>query len=176
MSNSSNQMPYFIKPSINFSLSEKEEAYQHAFTELELLLKGENDTILKMSSINSILKTHLPYFYWVGFYLMSNGRLSIGPYQGTLGCLHIELGKGVCGSVAMSKHTKIVEDVDILVQGTEHISCDPNSKSEIVIPIFDSKKDLIAVFDVDSTLPKSFDVVDQKYLERIMIRYFQGQG
>ena len=167
------EMPYFIKPSLNFSDKEKVEAYDTALSFIDALLEGEKDTILKMSSINSILKSHLPYYYWVGFYMVNNGRLSVGPYQGTLGCLHIEFGKGVCGAVAQSKETKIVDDVHILSQGTEHIACDSNSKSEIVVPVFDTNKDLIAVFDVDSTLTHSFNEVDQSYLETIMKRSFE---
>jgi len=101
-----------------------------------------------------------------------DGRLSVGPYQGTLGCLHIEFGWGVCGRAARERRTQLVPDVHALAQGSEHIACDPNSQSEIVVPVFDASGALLAVFDVDSTLPGSFDETDQQYLEGVMGRVF----
>lgn len=165
-------MPYFINPSLSFSKGEKEIAYAQAKEELSLLLDKDSTVITKMASINCVLKTHLPYFYWVGFYIINNGRLEVGPYQGTLGCLYIDLGRGVCGKAAQTKETQIVEDCHALVQGSEHITCDPNSHSEIVVPVFDAQEELIAVFDVDSTLTGSFDEVDQKWLELILASTF----
>jgi len=165
-------MPYFIKPSVNLSPMEKEQAYELAIQAIDANLTGETDTILKMVTINCILKTHLPYFYWVGFYRVRNNRLEVGPYQGTLGCLHIDFSKGVCGRAARERKTQLVPDCHALEQGTAHIACDPNSQSEIVVPVFNGKKELIAVFDVDSTLKNSFDELDQKYLEQIMNQHF----
>ena len=167
------EMPYFIKPSINLSTEQKEKAYQEATQAINANLYGENDPILKMVTINCLLKTFLPYYYWVGFYLVNNGRLSVGPYQGTLGCLHIEFSKGVCGKAASTQKTQLVPDVHALAQGTDHIACDPNSQSEIVVPVFNAKQELIAVFDVDSSLPNSFDAIDQKYLELLLNKHFQ---
>ncbi|MCB9352285.1 MAG: GAF domain-containing protein [Lewinellaceae bacterium] len=161
-------MPYFIKPSVNLSREEKQAAYEQALAAIAANLEGEQDAILKMATINCLLKTHLPYYYWVGFYLVSGPeRLSVGPYQGTLGCLHIDFGRGVCGRAAREQRTQIVADTHALAQGSEHIACDPNSRSEIVVPVFDEANRLIAVFDVDSTLEGSFDEVDQRYLERL---------
>lgn len=165
-------MPYFIKPSVKMSAGEKQAAYTEAIQGISANLFEETDPILKMVTINCLLKTYLPYYYWVGFYLVRNGRLSVGPYQGTLGCLHIEFGRGVCGKAAETKKTQLVTDVHALTQGTQHIACDPNSQSEIVVPVFNSQKELIAVFDVDSTLPNSFDTIDQTYLEQIMTTHF----
>lgn len=167
------EMPYFIKPSVNLSREEKIEAYESAALEIKAVLTGEVDSILKMVTINCILKTKLPYYYWVGFYLVRDGKLSVGPYQGTLGCLHIEIGTGVCGRAAAEQQTQLVPDVHALAQGKDHIACDPNSSSEIVVPVFDKNKDLIAVFDVDSTLKNSFDETDQKYLEAILAEHFE---
>lgn len=169
------EMPYFIKPSVNLNPEEKRQAYENAEREIEAVLTGEKDVVLKMSTINCILKTQLPYYYWVGFYVVNEGRLSVGPYQGTLGCLHIEFGTGVCGKTAAEKKTQIVPDVHALAQGKEHIACDPNSCSEIVVPVFDERKDLIAVFDVDSTLKGSFDDTDKEFLERILGQHFAGR-
>jgi L-methionine (R)-S-oxide reductase len=170
------EMPYFIKPSLNLDAEAKKAAYEQAVVAIDANLEGETDRVLKMATINSVLKTYLPYYYWAGFYVVRNGRLSVGPYQGTLGCLHIEFGRGVCGKAAREQKTQLVGDVHALAQGSEHIACDPNSASEIVVPVFDSKAELIAVYDVDSTQINSFDALDQFYLERIMERHFQQEA
>lgn len=162
------EMPYFIKPSINFSAEEKHQAYQEAMAAINANLAGENSDMVKMVTINCLLKTFLPYFYWTGFYVVQDGRLVVGPYQGTLGCLYIDFGRGVCGKAAAEKQTQIVPNTHALTQGSEHIACDPNSLSEIVVPVFNTRRELIAVFDVDSTLEGSFDAIDQRYLEQIM--------
>ena len=166
------EMPYFIKPSQSLSASAKRAAYEIAVTAIRANLAGEDNAILKMVTINSILKTHLPYFYWVGFYIMKNGKLTVGPYQGTLGCLHIAVGRGVCGKAAQTHETQLIDDVHQLVQGADHIACDPNSASEIVVPVFNNKQELIAVFDVDSTETGSFDAIDQTYLEDLLQEHF----
>ena len=168
----SSEMPYFIKPSLNLSREDKIAAYETATESINVILMGETNRTLKMVTINCLLKTHLPYFYWVGFYCVANDRLIVGPYQGTLGCLHIPFGKGVCGNVAQTRKTKIVPDVHALKEGKDHITCDPNSQSEIVLPVFDKNQELIAVFDVDSTTTHSFDEIDQRYLEAILSKHF----
>jgi len=166
-------MPYFIKPSVNLEPAAKKEAYEQAVIAIRANLEGETDITLKMATINCLLKTYLPYYYWVGFYVQSGERrLSVGPYQGTLGCLHISYDKGVCGRAAREEKTQIVSDTHALQQGTDHIACDPNSCSEIVVPVFGSAGQLIAVFDADSTLQDSFDEVDQWYLEALMREVF----
>ena len=167
------EMPYFIKPSLNLTTTEKVAAYEEALAAIAANLAGEEDRTLKMVTINCLLKTYLPYYYWVGFYVVSGpGRLSVGPYQGTLGCLHIAFGRGVCGKAAQTEETQLVPDTHALAQGSEHIACDPNSRSEIVVPVFDPQGELIAVFDVDSTLEASFDETDQLYLERLLSKIF----
>lgn len=166
------EMPYFIKPSKNLGIDEKRSAYEQAELAIDANLQGESHMIMKMSTINCILKTYLPYYYWVGFYLVHNGKLIVGPYQGTLGCLHIDFSKGVCGRAAREEKTQLVTDVHALSQGTDHIACDPNSQSEIVVPVFDKSKKLIAVFDVDSTVIDSFDEIDQYFLESILTKHF----
>ena len=169
-------MPYFIKPSVNLSPAEKRAAYEQARTAIDANLEGEADTILKMATINCLLKTYLPYYYWVGFYLVSGPeRLSVGPYQGTLGCLHIDFSRGFCGRAAREGTTQVVPDTHALAQGSEHIACDPNSQSEIVVPVFNPDGKLIAVFDVDSTLKNSFDEIDQYYLEKILKEEFEDK-
>ena len=173
MAHASSEMPYFIKPSVNLDTAGKEAAYQEAVAAIDANLQGESNVILKMATINCLLKTALPYYYWVGFYMVENGQLVVGPYQGTLGCLYIAFGKGVCGKVAETKKTQIEEDVHALTEGVNHIACDPNSRSEIVVPVFNPAGDLLAVFDVDSTAKASFDAVDQHYLELIMNKHFK---
>jgi GAF domain-containing protein len=159
----------FDYTSRNLSTPEKESAYTEVSHQLEVILEGEEHSILKMATINCILREALPYYFWTGFYLVHNGELIVGPYQGTLGCLHIAFGKGVCGTAAKTKQTQIVSDVH---QFPGHIACDSKSQSEIVVPVFDKEENLIAVFDVDSTEKASFDEIDQKYLERLLRRHF----
>ena len=148
---------------------QKTEAYTLALKQLDSVLEGESHTIAKMATINCILRDTLPYYFWTGFYLVHNGELVVGPYQGTLGCLHIAFGKGVCGTAAQEKKTQVVNDVN---KFPGHIACDSRSQSEIVVPVFNQKKELIAVFDVDSTEKGSFDEIDKKYLEALLHKQF----
>ena len=168
-------MPYFIKPSVNLSTADKKAAYETAMQAIDANLAGETNPILKMATINCLLKTYMPYYYWVGFYTVTAPQqLSVGPYQGTLGCLHIDFSRGVCGRAAREEKTQIVPDCHALDQGTAHIACDPNSQSEIVVPVFNAQQELIAVFDVDSTITNSFDEVDKEYLEGLLGKHFGG--
>ncbi|MEN0002512.1 MAG: GAF domain-containing protein [Bacteroidota bacterium] len=166
------ELPYFIKPSMALEESAKRAAYETAIAAIAANLQGESQMILKMATINCILKTYLPYYFWVGFYCVYQDKLIVGPYQGTLGCLHIDFSRGVCGKAASTRKTQIVKDTHALEQGTAHIACDPNSRSEIVVPVFDQEQNLIAVFDVDSTLEGSFDAIDQQYLEQLLQQHF----
>ena len=122
-----------------------------------------------MATINCILKENLSYYFWTGFYLVHKGELIVGPYQGTLGCLHISYDRGVCGAAAREEKTQLVPDVHAF---PGHIACDSHTNSEIVVPVFDKNKKLIAVFDVDSTTKNSFDAIDQEYLEAILHEHF----
>lgn len=169
------QMPYFIKPSRNLSASEKQRAYAEARAAILATLGDEQEEQVKMVTVNCLLKTYLPYYYWVGFYLVrGEDQLVVGPYQGTLGCLYIKFGRGVCGTVAASGQTKIVRDTHALEQGREHIACDPNSRSEIVLPVRRPDGSLMGVFDVDSSLEASFDEVDQTALEALLAELFSA--
>jgi GAF domain-containing protein len=104
-------------------------------------------------------------FFWVGFYLVKNNELVLGPFQGPIACTRIAKGKGVCGTSWQKSETIIVPDVE---QFPGHIACSSLSKSEIVIPIYNSKKEVVAVFDVDSDQLNSFDTTDEKYLQQIL--------
>jgi L-methionine (R)-S-oxide reductase len=128
------------------------------------------DDIALMATINSVLSHRFPHFFWTGFYRVCGDRLVVGPYIGTVGCLQIEFGRGVCGTSAARRETIIVPDVN---QFPGHIACDPNSKSEIVVPVLDRDRNLIAVLDVDSDRLDSFDEVDRAGLERIVALFAQ---
>src|SRR5262249_15347677 len=113
-------------------------------------------------------------YFWAGFYLVDAQRpreLVVGPYQGTLGCLRIPFGRGVCGTAAATGETQLVPDVHAF---PGHIACDSRSASEIVVPVRDAAGRLIAVFDVDSEQPAAFDAFDQGGLEAILRQVFAG--
>jgi len=146
--------------------AQKEEFYQRVAEEIRATLEGENDLIASMATIACLLHHRFDSFFWTGFYrVVAPGELLIGPYQGTLGCLHISFDRGVCGAAACREETIIVPDVH---QFPGHIACDPNSKSEIVVPVFNHWDELIAVLDVDSAEYDAFDELDQKHLEEIV--------
>lgn len=149
---------------------DKNQAYEQAVSEINAILEGETNMILKMATINCVLKQHLPYYYWVGFYCVNKGELIVGPYQGTLGCLHIPFSKGVCGRAARTETTQLVDNVH---EDLSHVACDSRTNSEIVLPVWDNRGTLIAVFDVDSTSIASFDAVDQAYLEPLLELHFK---
>lgn len=150
----------------------KKETYQRLEKEILSVLDGETDQTAKMATVSCLLGQAFNNFFWTGFYVVDPTRkneLVIGPYQGTLGCLRIPFGKGVCGVAAEKKETQIVDDVHAF---PGHIACDINSNSEIVVPVFDKANTLIAVFDVDSTAHGAFDEVDQTHLEGLMKKIF----
>ena len=147
----------------------KHAAYEECFDAIAAIWRDEDgqslDDIALMATINSILSHRFPHYYWTGFYRVCGDRLVVGPYIGTVGCLQIEFGRGVCGTAAAKRETVIVPDVN---QFPGHIACDANSKSEIVVPVFDGDGELIAVLDVDSDELNSFDDVDRAGLEKIV--------
>ena len=147
----------------------KPAAYDECYDAIVAIWRSEGgetlDDIALMSTINSVLANRFAQFFWTGFYRVCGDRLVIGPYIGTVGCLQIEFGRGVCGTAAQRRQTIIVPDV---TQFPGHIACDPNSKSEIVIPVFAPDNQLIAVLDIDSDRPNAFDEADARGLERIV--------
>jgi GAF domain-containing protein len=135
-------------------------------SDIRATLAGEKDLIASMATIACLLHHSFDYFFWTGFYrVVAPGELLIGPYQGTLGCLHISFDRGVCGAAARREETIIVPDVH---QFPGHIACDSSSKSEIVVPVFDSDDKLIAILDVDSAGYDAFDEADKRHLEKIV--------
>jgi GAF domain-containing protein len=148
---------------------DKTTAYAESYDAIRAIWSDEGgqtlDEIALMATINSILANRFPYYYWTGFYRVCGERLVVGPYIGTVGCLQIELGRGVCGTAAQRRETIVVPDVNAF---PGHIACDAKSKSEIVVPVFDREGTLIAVFDVDSDQVDAFDEIDRAGLERIV--------
>jgi GAF domain-containing protein len=126
--------------------------------------------ISNLSNFVAILKSHFDFF-WVGFYLVENEKLILGPFQGPLACTEIKFGKGVCGTAWSRGETIIVEDVH---QFPGHIACSSETNSEIVLPLIDSKGRVVAVLDIDSTEFSDFDNIDQKYLEK-MLKWFASE-
>jgi len=147
-------------------MTRREDLYEELLREVESVLDGERDPIVWMASLSCLIKQKLGFF-WVGFYRMVDGRLRIGPYQGTLGCLRIELNKGVCGTAAVKQQTILVPDVH---KFPGHIACDANSESEIVVPVFDREERLRGVLDIDSDKLDDFRPVDRHYLEKLVAR------
>lgn len=150
----------------------KTETYQRVEKEILAVLDGEDNVTAKMASISCLLSQAFDHFYWTGFYVVDpkkDKELVVGPYQGTLGCLRIPFGKGVCGTAASEGKTQIVHDVHAF---DGHIACDINTNSEIVVPVFDKGGNLIAVFDVDSTAHGSFNETDKTHLEGLLNTVF----
>src|SRR5205823_4559006 len=147
----------------------KSSAYEECFDTIAAVWRDEGgvalDDIALMATINSVLANRFPHFFWTGFYRVCGDRLVVGPYVGTVGCLQIEFGRGVCGTAAEKRKTIIVPDVN---QFPGHIACDPNSKSEIVVPVLGRERELIAVLDVDSDQVNAFDDDDRAGLEKIV--------
>jgi GAF domain-containing protein len=147
----------------------KAEAYAELASHIEAVLAGIADPIAEMATVAALVH-HAFGFLWTGFYrVVEPGKLlRVGPYQGTLGCLEITFGRGVCGTAAAERRTLIVPDVDAF---PGHIACDGRSRSEIVLPVFDGRGELIAVFDVDSEHLNTFDEADEAGLEQILARF-----
>ncbi len=144
----------------------KAEAYAELKQHVEAVLEGLDDEITAMATMSCLLH-HAFGHLWTGFYrVVQPGKLlRVGPYQGTLGCLEITFGKGVCGASAATRETVVVQDVHAF---PGHITCDGRSASEIVVPVFGPTRELIAVLDIDSEHKATFDEVDRRELESLM--------
>lgn len=147
------------------SPKEKEKKYKILYDKIKIVLGETRDLISAMVTMTCMVREAFPNFLWVGFYRLVSEELFVGPYQGSLGCTAIPVGKGVCGKCAEKKRAIIVSDVS---QFSGYISCNSRTKSEIVIPAFDIYGELIAVFDIDSPNLSEFDDVDKKHLENIV--------
>ena len=149
------------------------EAYAELRGQVDAVLEGIDDDIAAMATISALIHNAFGHL-WTGFYRVveTDRLLRIGPYQGTLGCMEIEFGRGVCGTAAAERKTVIVEDVN---EFPGHIACDARSRSEIVVPVFDRNQKLIAVLDIDSDQPATFSDEDREGLERV-VEWFAKEG
>ena len=141
----------------------KQEQYEALIPQISGLLEGEPDLVANLANVAAALKEQFNWL-WVGFYLVKNDELVLGPFQGPVACTRIKKGKGVCGSSWAQRKTLIVPDVE---KFPGHIACSSASRSEIVVPIMHNSE-TVAVLDVDSKELNEFDTVDQIYLEQIV--------
>lgn len=155
----------------------KSEIYEALEPQILAVLQGEANLTARMATVSCLVAQEFPdHFFWTGFYCVdpeNPKQLVVGPYQGTLGCLRIDFGRGVCGTAASTGETQIVDDVHAI---QNHIACDSRTNSEIVVPVCDAAGKLIAVFDIDSTEKSTFDDVDAHYLERLMTKVFGAEA
>ncbi|MDH3253870.1 MAG: GAF domain-containing protein [Acidobacteriota bacterium] len=147
--------------------SEKRDSYRRASLQLDELLADLDDPVAVMSTAAAVLFAAIPAASWTGFYrVVAPGLLRIGPYQGPIGCIEIPFSRGVCGAAARMLQTQMVDDVHAVA---DHIACDSQSRSEIVVPLF-ARGQLVAVLDIDSHEPAAFDDVDREALEALAAR------
>lgn len=141
----------------------KTERYQSIIPQIAALIEGEPDLIANLANTVAALKEQFGWF-WVGFYLVKDNELVLGPFQGPVACTRIKKGRGVCGSSWEKAETLVVPDVELF---PGHIACSSLSRSEIVVPVI-RKNEVIAVLDVDSEFPAYYDEIDRRYLEEIV--------
>jgi L-methionine (R)-S-oxide reductase len=142
----------------------REEIYQELIPQIQALVSGETDLIANLANISAALKEAF-HFLWVGFYLVKEGELVLGPYQGPVACTRIQRGKGVCGAAWQDQKSIIVPNVD---EFPGHIACSSFSKSEIVLPLVVGGK-VKLILDVDSDRLNDFSKIDEKYLSKILM-------
>ena len=152
-----------MEQSFRTNITNKEEKYQHFLPDWELLISGETDEIAVFANTCAALREAFGFF-WIGFYLVKDGQLVLGPFQGDVACYRIRKGRGVCGTAWAEERTQVVPDVE---QFPGHIACSSLSKSEIVVPIFHNNE-VIGVLDIDSDKLATFDETDRIYLEKMM--------
>ena len=145
------------------SSKEKKERYKTLLPQIEALVGDERDTVANLSNIAAALKQTMNFF-WVGFYLVKEGELVLGPFQGPIACTRIQIGRGVCGTSWKEKKVILVPNVD---EFPGHIACNSDSKSEIVLPAFKGAE-VALILDVDSDTLNDFDSTDDHYLRQVM--------
>ena len=151
-----------MEQSFRTDIINKEEKYPHFLPDWELLISGETDEIAVLANTCAALREAFGFF-WIGFYLVKDGQLVLGPFQGDVACYRIRKGRGVCGTAWDEAKTQVVPDVE---QFPGHIACSSLSKSEIVVPVF-KEDEVIGVLDIDSDELATFDETDQLYLEKL---------
>jgi L-methionine (R)-S-oxide reductase len=145
------------------AIGSKQERYRSLIPQIKGLIEGETDLVANLANIAAALKEQFGWF-WVGFYMVKEDELVVGPFQGPVACSRIQIGRGVCGTSWKEEKTIIVPDVE---KFPGHIACSSLSRSEIVIPIIRKKK-VVGVLDVDSSELSEFDETDKLYLEEIV--------
>lgn len=141
----------------------KQELYHLLQAQLSALVDGETDAIANLANASALFYQALEQVNWAGFYLMKQGMLVLGPFQGKPACIRIPLGRGVCGTAAQTMQTQLVPDVHLF---PGHIACDGQSESEIVIPLIRDGQ-VLGVLDIDSPVKKRFDEADQQGLQNL---------
>lgn len=142
---------------------DKNKTYELLSKQVESLIEGENNTVGQLANAAAILHETMGW-WWTGFYLVKDGELQLGPFQGPLACYRIKRGRGVCGTAWDKDSTMVVPDVE---QFPGHIACSSLSRSEIVVPLHDPSGEVIGVLDIDSKELATFDDVDAHWLEQI---------
>lgn len=148
----------------------KADFYDQLAVQAQALLEGERDRVANAANLASLIFNQVPELNWAGFYFFDGTELVVGPFQGRPACVRIPLGKGVCGTAAETRKSQLVEDVNAF-EG--HIACDPDSRSEIVVPLYKGD-DLIGVLDIDSPRAGRFDAQDQVGFERLAEIYLEA--
>lgn len=141
----------------------KTEKYQLLLSQTKSLIEGETDAVSVMANVAAAIHEAMGFF-WTGFYLVKDGELRLGPFQGPVACMHIGYGKGVCGTAWKQRQTIVVPDVENF---PGHIACSSLSRPEIVVPVFADNGDVAAVLDIDSRELSTFDDTDKIFLEKI---------
>ena len=152
-----------MEQSFRTNITNKEERYQRFLPDWELLISGETDEIAVLANTCAALREAFGFF-WIGFYLVKNEQLVLGPFQGDVACYRIRKGRGVCGTAWAEARTQVVPDVE---QFPGHIACSSLSKSEIVVPVI-ANDEVIGVLDIDSDQLATFDETDRIYLEKLV--------
>jgi GAF domain-containing protein len=142
----------------------KEENYKLLFEQVKALIAGETDEVAIMANVCAAIHEAMGFF-WTGFYIVKGEELVLGPFQGPVACMHIAYGRGVCGTAWQRAESVVVPDVE---QFPGHIACSSLSRSEIVVPVFDTEGKVKAVLDIDSKELGTFDATDQQWLEKIV--------
>lgn len=143
----------------------KSSRYELVLKQISALIAGETDETAVLANVSSALATAFPEWLWTGFYLVRNGELLLGPFQGPVACYHIKKGRGVCGSSWEREETIVVPDVE---KFPGHIACSSLSRSEIVVPMYSKAGDIVGVLDIDSPEIGTFDHIDKQYLEQLV--------
>ncbi|KFC75359.1 Free methionine-R-sulfoxide reductase [Bosea sp. LC85] len=152
--------------------SDKAGFYRELTSQLEGLLAGESDPIANAANTSALLYQMMPDLNWAGFYIMRDGELVLGPFQGKPACVRIPVGRGVCGAAVAGRQSMLVEDVHAF---PGHIACDAASRSELVVPLI-RDGEVIGVIDLDSPHPARFDAADQAGVERLAEIYLAASA